>query len=94
MNKLSALVRILVIGLATGLGTGCIRPGQPVVSAPTLAAKATALCSPTEQIACQPAPNGQWTAEINRSQGTLLHYHATGKSQVLFPASDTISNLC
>lgn len=93
MNKLPTLVRLLVIGLAVGLGTGCIRPEQPVVSAPTVATEATALCSSTDQIVCQPAPNGQWTAEINRSQGTLLHHHTTGKSQVLFSASDTISSL-
>lgn len=60
MNKLSALVRLLAIGLAVGLGTGCIHPRQPVVSTPSIASETTALCSPAEQIACQPAPNGQF----------------------------------
>lgn len=65
MNKVSTLVRLLTIGLAVELGTGCIRPEQPVVSTPTLASEAIALCSPTDQIDCQLAPNGQWAAEIN-----------------------------
>lgn len=93
MNQLSALVRLLVISLTVGVVTGCIRPEQPVVATSTVASEATALCSPTDQIACQPSPDGQWTAEINGSQGTLLHQHATGKSQALFPTGTTISNL-
>ena len=92
MNQLSALVRILMIVLIGGVVTGCIRPEQPVTT-PTVASEATALCSPTDQIACQPSPDGQWTAEINGRQGTLLHNHATDASQTLFPTSDTISRL-
>lgn len=90
-SKICLLLRMITIGIAIGGLTGCIRPESSTALTPTIVS--TTHCTTTDLIACQPAPNGQWTAEINRSQGTLLHHHATGKSQLLFPASATISNL-
>ena len=82
---------MITIGIAIGGLTGCIRPEPSTALAPTLVN--TEHCTVTDLTACQPAPNGQWTAEINGSQGTLLHNHTTGTSQTLFPASDTINAL-
>ena len=90
-SKVCVLLRMITIGVVIGGLTGCIQPEPSTARAPTLVS--TAHCTTPDLIDCQPAPNGQWTAEINGSQGTLLHNHTIGTSQTLFPAGDTINAL-
>ncbi len=81
------LGRVTFIVLLAGWLVGCIRPEQSESLTPPVAN--TAHCTPTNLRQCLPAPDGQWTAEINGDKGTLLYNTTTGAVQELFPLGNS-----